>query len=121
MPVGHKIENRICPHCEKVFYTPVEDKRVVCIYCGYVLFDRRGAQRTEKEVNFTISVEGEKIPTRLKDYSADGLKIVCRGNAIKADTFLDIDIKALGIHKIAKAIWSKKVSRSLFSAGLKLL
>jgi len=121
MAVGHKIEIRICPQCAKAFYMPIDDKRVVCIYCGYVLFDGRGAQRTEKEVSFTISLEGENIATKLEDYSEDGLKIVCRGHAIEKDTFVNIDIKALGIHKIAKAIWSKKVSRSLFSAGLKLL
>ena len=121
MPVGHKIELRICPHCEKAFYTPVEDKRVVCLYCGYVLFDRRGALRTQKEVDFTISLNGTDVPVKLKDYSDDGLKIVCEGRDIKTDTFLDVDIKPLGIHKIAKTIWSKKVSESLSSIGLKLL
>ncbi len=115
------MELRVCPECDRVFYSLHDSDVVACPHCGFILHDRRGALRTKKEINFTISLEGENIPVKLIDYSVDGLKIVCKGRDIKTDTFLDVDIKALGIHKTAKTVWSKKVSGSLSSVGLKLL
>ena len=94
---------------------------VTCTHCGFIAFDRRGSLRTKKEVDCTIALEGENIPVKLIDYSVGGLKIACKGRDIKTETFLDIDIKVLGIHKMAKIVWAKRVTRSSSSIGLKLL
>jgi len=115
------MEIRVCPECNKAFYSLRESDVVACSHCGFIMHDRRGALRTKKEVDCTIGLEGESIRVKLVDYSVNGIKIVCRGCYIKADTFLDVDIKALGIHKMAKAVWSKMVTSSSSSVGLKLL
>lgn len=115
------MELRVCPECNKALYSLHDSDVVACPHCGFVLHDRRGALRIKKEINFTISLEGEDVPVKLVDYSAGGLKIVCKGRHIKTDTFLDVDIDALGIHKTAKAVWTKKAPGSSSSVGLKLV
>jgi len=115
------MELRVCPECDRAFYSLHDSDMVTCTHCGFIVYDRRGALRTKKEVDCTIALEGENIPAKLIDYSVNGIKIVCRGHDIKADTFLDVDIKALGIHKMAKSVWSKRVTRSSSSVGIKLL
>lgn len=113
------IEIRVCPECGKAFYAPVD--RAVCPHCRYVFLERRYKGRIKKELAFTVSLEGKKLPARLEDYSENGIKMVYKGAGLEVDTVLHVNIDEMDLHRNARAVWTKKLSKSLSSSGLKLL
>lgn len=116
------MEIRVCPGCSKAFYAARDGESLICPHCGFVLYDRREKTRQFREVRFTFLINGEKIPATVKDYSKDGVKIVLKGSrALKVNELYSLHIDELNIHTTAKAVWTRKMPRSGFSAGLRLL
>lgn len=116
-----QIEHRICPKCIKVFYASTGAENLSCPYCGYVLLDRRRMDRTEAGFDVVFTLGEERIAARLENYSDGGVRIVYSGAPILEDIVLGVDIDGLEIHGHARAIWSKQVSGSTFTSGLKLI
>lgn len=116
-----EMELRVCPECNKAFYARRVGEIVACPHCGFILYDRRRKKRVRRELAFYLSMEGRVVQATLRDYSKDGLRIAYEGKAPRPDTVLDISIDELDIHRHAQPVWSKKMSKSTVSAGLKLL
>lgn len=115
------MELRVCPECNKAFYSLHDSEVVACPHCGFILHDRRRTKRVTKEIDCCFSVEGELVRAKLQDYSKDGLRVVYSGHALGVDTVFDVEVEDLDVHRPAKAVWAKKISKSQFSVGLKLL
>lgn len=115
------MEIRVCPECDRAFYSLPDSDVVACTHCGFIAFDRRGAKRVHKEVDCRFLLEGRLVRARLQDYSAGGLRMVYTGEALKADTVLDVEVEGLDVHRTAKTVWSMKISKHSVSAGLRLL
>lgn len=115
------MEIRVCPECDKAFYSPRVSDVVACSHCGFIMFDRRGSKRVHKEFDCRFLLDGQVVSARLQDYSADGLRMVYTGKALKADTVLDVEVEGLDVHRPARTVWSMKISRHSASAGLRLL
>ncbi|HXI09382.1 MAG TPA: PilZ domain-containing protein [Thermodesulfobacteriota bacterium] len=115
------MELRVCPECNKAFYARRAGEVVACPHCGFVLYDRRRKKRVLRELAFYFSMEGRVVQATLRDYSKDGLRIAYEGDALRPDAVIDISIDELDIHRHAQPVWSKKMSKSTVSAGLKLL
>lgn len=94
---------------------------VACPHCGQILHDRRNKERIKKELEFTFFFKGEGQSARLSDYSEGGVKMVYEGKPLEVDTVLDVEIKELDIRRPARTVWSKKLSNSSASTGLRLL
>jgi DNA-directed RNA polymerase subunit RPC12/RpoP len=118
------MELRICPVCNKAFYSSSDRDGVLCTHCGYVLYEVRVGARVElnpRSLCFTLSLSGEEVRASLKDYSPSGLRIIYSGKTMPVDTVCNVDIDELGIHAVARTVWSKKISSSSVSAGLRLI
>jgi len=109
---------RICPQCHKAFYKANDKASIRCNHCGYVLLERRGAQRIKKELVFYLCSGKKEIPARLKDYSEGGLRATYPGSVIHTKV-IKVNIDELNIHRRAQAVWTKRVSRSVYSIGLR--
>lgn len=115
------MELRVCPECDRVFYSLHDSDVVACPHCGFILHDRRRSKRVHKELDCRFLLEGHVVRARLQDYSTDGLRMVYNGQALKADTVIDVEIEGLDVHRPAKTVWSTKISKHSASAGLRLL
>jgi len=115
------MEIRVCPECDRAFYSLRSSDVVACSHCGFVLFDRRGAKRVHKEFDCRFLLAGQVVRAKLQDYSADGLRMVYTGQALEANTVLDVEVDGLDVHRPAKTVWSMKISKDSASAGLRLL
>ncbi len=115
------MEIRVCPDCDKAFYALCDAIHLVCHHCGYMLMDRRVKERTTSNLDFTFTYGGKSIKARVKDYSESGLRIFYRGSSLKVDSVLDMKLDGLNIHSTAKAVWTRSVSRSLYSSGFKFI
>jgi len=115
------IEHRICPRCIKVFFAFTEAESLACPYCGYVLLDRRAMDRIEAGMDVVFTLGEEKIPARLQNYSDGGVRIVYSGAPLKEDIVLGVDIDGIEVHGYARAVWSKQVSGTTYTSGLKLI
>lgn len=115
------MELRVCPECDKAFYAPIEEDYINCPHCGFVLLERRTSKRFSKKLDFTFTFNGNKVPAKLEDYSADGIRAHYKGQGLSVKTMLDLNIDELDIHRRAKAIWTKKLSGSISMSGFKLL
>ncbi len=115
------IEHRICPRCIKVFFALTEAESLACPYCGYVLLDRRVMDRIEAGMDVVFTLGDEKIQARLQNYSDGGVRIVYSGVPLKEDIVLGVDIDGIEVHGYARAVWSKQVSDTTYTSGLKLI
>lgn len=115
------MELRVCPECDRAFYSLHDSDMVTCIHCGFIVYDRRGPKRVHKAFDCRFLLEGRLVRARLQDYSTNGLRMVYTGQALKADTVLDVEVEGLDVHRLAKIVWSKKLSKGSVSAGLRLL
>jgi len=115
------MELRVCPECDKAFYSPHDSEVVACPHCGFVLHDRRRARRIHRELDCRFLLEGRVVSAILQDYSANGLRMVYEGQALEADTLLDVEVEGLAVHRPARTVWSVKISKAKASAGLRLL
>lgn len=111
------IELRICPCCNKVFYANSNESSPPCSHCGYVLINRC-EDRKELSLDSTFTIDGKKKGVTVKDYSVNGAMVVYVGDLIPVNTSLLFEINELNIKKMAKAIWSKKINRSISATGL---
>lgn len=118
---GREMEIRVCPKCDRAFYAPVDGERVLCMHCGYVLFDRRSTVREQRRIDVFFYLKGVRRSARLKDYSSTGAGVEYDGTAIEVDAVIDVDIKELGVHMHAITVWSKKVDDARCASGLKYL
>ncbi len=114
------MEIRVCPECNKAFYTTVEISPT-CHHCGHILLDRRTRKRTKTKTDFTFYIEGIEREATLIDFSKYGARIICSGDAFSVNTILDLKIDEHKIHETAKAVWMKKRKESRVIAGLKFL
>lgn len=111
---------RVCPECYKAFYMAVYDDCVICPYCGHLFCERRIQERTRKQEPISFSLNGSHTLCVTTDYSDDGAGIVYKGGFVEPDTIVAVCM-GYGARRNAKTVWSKKVSRSIVSAGLRLL
>lgn len=111
---------RVCPHCYKAFYISRDQDAIACQHCGHIFSERRQFGRVKDELEIILKFNGSEIPARTVDYSEAGAGIIYNGDSLEADTVLDIDI-GMDVQRPARMVWSRQVSRSLVSAGLKLL
>lgn len=115
------MEIRVCPNCGKAFYAPRDGEQVLCLHCGFLLYDRRSTGRSQKEVGVFFYLRGIRHSATLKDYSTGGAGLEYGGKGLEVDTIVDIDIEELGVHMHAITVWSRKVSGSRYASGLKYL
>lgn len=101
---------------------PFGTERARCPHCGVYLAERRALLRTKKEMGLILSVNGSVYKALTTDFSESGAGILLNGStSLEADTLLDVRIEELDIARQARTVWARKVSRSMTSAGLKLL
>jgi len=115
------MELRVCPECEKAFYSPPDGDFLSCPHCGFVLFDRRGGQRVRREAESVLSIRGRKLRATLKDYSTGGARVEYSGPDLERDTVIELYVDDLDIHARAVAVWTKKASGDVKYAGFRLL
>jgi hypothetical protein len=115
------MEIRVCPECNKAYYTAAVEYRPPCPHCGHVLLDRRTQERTITAKDLSFFIEGTERSATLIDLSKDGGKIIYDGESFPANTTLDINIDELNIHRTARAVWTKELTGSKVTAGLKFL
>lgn len=111
---------RVCPQCYKAFYISRERDAIACQHCGHIFSERRRFGRVRDEFEIILKFNGSEISARAIDYSEAGAGIIYSGDSLEADTILDINI-GMDVRRPARMVWSRQVSRSLVSAGLKLL
>jgi DNA-directed RNA polymerase subunit RPC12/RpoP len=116
---------RVCPKCEKAFYIFTEEKLPTCPHCGFRAFKRteihgqRAHERLETNIDFNFSFGGVVKTAKVTDYSESGARIVYKGPQLPVDSTLDLNIEELSIKSTAKAIWTKKLSITMNSTGLR--
>jgi hypothetical protein len=101
---------RVCPLCNKAFYTQRNEGYTVCPHCEYTLYDKRREVRVNKSIDFTFRVKGVKRPAKTVDYSKDGIRIVYKGETLPVDTVVKININELTINRKAKVVWIKEIN-----------
>lgn len=114
------MELRICPICEKVFYSEKDSSLVRCTYCDNIVFEARFVKRIPKELDFYMVVGTSRVKARLKDYSSDGLGIDLKNISLNKDSVIRVGIKDLNINRKARAVWTKQ-SGPVMTCGLKML
>lgn len=108
---------RICPECYKAFFISADEGGIVCPHCGHMLADRRVTARMKKEFDVTLFIRGSEVQARTVDFSENGAGIIYRGGYLEADSIVHVMFGSRE-KKQARAVWSKKVSRSMISVGL---
>lgn len=108
---------RICPECYKAFFLAADGGGIVCPHCSHMLADRRVLCRVKKEFDVTLFIRGSEVQARTVDFSEKGAGIIYRGGFLEADSVIHVAFGRQG-KKQARAVWSKKVSRSVISVGL---
>jgi len=112
---------RLCPDCEKAFYSKTDGLHTVCHHCGYVVLDLRDRRRNSVELSLKCQKGFSNFMARLIDYSGVELRIAYRGESISRDTLFTLDIEDLGMHCIVRAIWTVSVEGVGMVSGLKIL
>lgn len=107
---------RVCPRCDRAFYFLSD--RDACPHCGQPLKERRSRKRVKKELELTLSLEGSTIKAKTIDYSSKGAGIIYRGRALRLGSAINVTIG--GSEKKAAAVWIKRITERLNSAGLRL-
>lgn len=120
---------RVCPKCEKAFYLFTEEKVSSCPHCGFRVFknkDRRteihnlrAQERLETNIDFNFSLGGVVKTAKVTDYSEKGARIVYKGPPLPVDSTLALNIDELSIKSTANAVWTKKLSITMNSTGLR--
>lgn len=110
---------RICPRCHQAFYIVAGNDFYSCYHCEYSLLSRRSRGRKNVLVDFTFLLGKKKMPAMATDYSHNGVQIRYKGQPLPFNTFIYINIDELNIQKDARAVWTKKIGRGKFIAGLK--
>lgn len=115
------METRVCPKCEKAFFSHEKSGLVRCSYCAFVLLDRRDNGRVYIDMDFSITLDKKNIRAKLKDYSRGGLRAVYIGDMLDVDREINVELAPLHIHRYAKTVWSKQISESRHESGFQLL
>lgn len=117
------VELRVCPECNKAFFKGLDREYAVCSHCRYVLWDQRGEDRTEGEMEASFSIDGREVAARVTDFSSSGLKIVFSGipEPMPDSTVLNMNVDELGLHQPAETVWQQKADNESAVIGLKLL
>ena len=115
------MEIRVCPDCDKAFYALRDTVNLVCHHCGYSLLDRRIKERTLCNLDFTFTHKDKSIKATLKDYSESGARIVYKERSLPVDSILEITLDKLRIDSPVKTVWTRSISRSLYSSGFKFI
>ena len=117
------VELRVCPECNKAFFKGLDRGYAICSHCRYVLWDQRGEERTEGEIEASFFIEGREVPVRLADFSSSGLKVVFASllESLPDSAILDVNVDELGLHQPAETVWQKKAGKKAVVVGLKLL
>ncbi len=115
------MEIRVCPDCDKAFYALRDAIHLVCHHCGYSLLDRRIKERTICNIDFTLTHKKRSIKCTLKDYSDTGARVVYRERSLPVDTIISVKLGKLDINAPARTVWTRSVSRSLYSSGFKFI
>lgn len=121
---------RVCPKCIRAFYILSEKNISPCPHCGYVPQSRsrnkqtlikRSCRRLETNIDLAFSVEGVHKAAKMTDYSESGARIVYHGDPVPVNSLITLDINMPGIDipKDANAVWTKKVTFSINTTGLK--
>jgi DNA-directed RNA polymerase subunit RPC12/RpoP len=115
------MEIRVCPDCDKAFYALRDVIHLVCHHCGYSLLDRRIKERTLCNLDFTFTYKSKNIKATLKDYSESGARIVYKERSLPVDSILKVTLDKLNTDSPAITVWTRSISRSLYSSGFKFI
>ncbi len=114
----NEMEIRLCPFCNKAFYSDREKEFITCPHCDYRFLDRRAADRVKKDSECIFRTNARRRQAKLKDYSETGIRMRYKGRPIKPDTVIGVEIDELNITGSAKAVWSRKEPGKASSSGL---
>ena len=114
------IEIRVCPECDKVFYFDSKEGSPPCPHCGH-FFNKRRKERVKTMVGFTFYFDGSVRSATIEDYSSDGAMITYIGETLPLDSIVDVNVDELNLRRPARAVWSKKIDRSVAATGLMFL
>ncbi|OGP13461.1 MAG: hypothetical protein A2054_05405 [Deltaproteobacteria bacterium GWA2_55_10] len=112
---------RICPECKKAFFVPFGADRTRCPHCGVYFTDRRASKRIRQELSLRISFNGSVYAARTADFSDNGACVLLNGWQPDREAILDVNIEEFRLCRQAITVWAKQLTRTLASAGLKLL
>ncbi len=112
---------RVCPSCDRAFYTISREYCPSCPYCRYVLADRRTHERIRTSVEFSFSNGGPDREATLIDFSTTGARIIYQGQSLPVNMIININIDEVNIHGPAKVVWSQELNLMLSQTGLRLL
>lgn len=102
-----------------------------CSHCGYIALkrvrrsaallsdDKRRQARVETYVDFTFSIGGVMKKAKMIDYSEGGVRIVYHGEPVPVNSVLDLNINKPDTQGATRAVWTKKLSITMNSTGLK--
>ncbi|MBI5644321.1 MAG: PilZ domain-containing protein [Deltaproteobacteria bacterium] len=111
---------KVCPECYKAFFIPAGRKSVICTHCYFVFSERRSAERVQRLMDMSFTIDGQMVAAKTIDYSDGGAGIIYKGDFLEKGSIVTISFGGK-LKLAAKAVWSRKVSRTLSSAGLSLL
>lgn len=102
----NKVAIRVCPQCERAFYSLDEDD-AACTYCGTPVTERRGGGRVRTKVRFLCNMIDHLVPAKVEDYSRTGIKLAYTGQPIDINSIVELDISELALKVKARAVWSR--------------
>lgn len=119
--MGKSIVIRVCPECEKAFYAAEVLPPLSCPFCACFFENKRRDKRIGCEAGLTFRFMDRSRPGRLKDYSENGLRMLYAGKMLKAGSVVEVELGAENTSECAVAVWSRRLSPTVFSSGLKRL
>lgn len=114
------VEIRVCAECSKAFYTDSYEDSPGCSHCGYY-FIQRYRKRINSVINFTLSIDAQKIPAMVKNYSESGAMILYMGAYLPVNGLFRLNVDALSLDRVAKTVWSKQIDESKIASGVRLI
>ena len=123
---------RVCPKCVRAFYLLSEKNISPCPHCGYVphsksrksgqqMLIKRSSRRRETDIDLAFSFDGVQNAAKMTDYSESGARIVYHGDPVPVNSHITLDISAseIEIPKDANVVWTRKLSMTINTTGLK--
>ena len=101
------METRICPKCNKVFYSARVGGLSSCPHCRYKLFNGRCEERTRTILESAFAFGRMKRAATMIDYSRNGARIIYQGESLPVNTIIELQVDELKIQRSAKVVWTK--------------
>lgn len=115
------MEIKICPECNRVFYSFKSDDPLTFSHCRYNLLNKRFDKRIQTKLDSVFVCDREKKSATMLDYSINGAKIIYKGEPLPINKIIKLKVKELEINMSAKVVWTDNIEKLKFSTGLKSL